>query len=418
MKTFTQIHAAILCLLLFLSVAWAQKPETKPDPDEDIVDGCLYSGGESNFNLVDEQRSYILKGHEAELKKHAGEEIKVVGTIRGDRDQNPTFIVRRVERVFKPPLPKLAASVANPSNWHEHVNREYGIRYWLPEFPADTAAGGLWPNFVADDGTTTFASLNIPRDIYPDTNFVGGSVIFSVNPKITNRESCEKFGVSDARFVSSVTIGDISYSKSNEGDVALGTYYEGYSFHTFQNGYCYEFGFQFGGYNTGNQDLGCRVPIVGDYQPVIDAFMKRVTYVRPAKINPSSNESGSPRITSFTASSDTADSVENRGSITFTWSSQGADYVQFSYRCSEIGQGIVILEDGGSGRNCANDPKPISPNPEVASHAPNSSVNIGFGNHHRTQNISITVTVTPFSHGKAFPDGQKSLTVEVTPFHR
>jgi hypothetical protein len=89
-----------------------------------------------------------------------------------------------------------------------------------------------------------------------------------------------------------------------------------------------------------------------------------------------------PKVISFTASSGVADQVTNRGQITFSWSTQNADYIKLSYRCTEgTANGIAIL---GTRQD---DP------------------------------ISILVTITPFSRGTAYGDLSKSLTVAVGPWN-
>ncbi len=274
-----------------------------------------------------------------------------------------------------------------------------------------------FPIFVAETGTITLAGLSIPPEIYPGTNFVGGTYLLSVNPEIKNRESCEKFGTSEPRFLSHFTVGGIRYTKLTAGDVGAGSAYEELYFNTFRNGMCYEVGLSFGHYNTANQDLGCRVPKAGDTDRVLEEFMRRISYSPPAAVPLPKNQAAAPKVTSFSASSAIVNGVTDRGTTQFSWTTEDADYVEFSYHCSAFGLGVVIAEQGGAGgQNCENDPKPIMPQTQQVNHAPNSTVEVGFGNFHDDP-ISIVVTMTPFSHGRAYSGANRSLTITIDPYN-
>jgi hypothetical protein len=395
-------------------------PDGRPEgmANEVTVVGCL-SGSPEALLLSDSEGSvFRLTGRTPALAKHVGEEISVRGTKDEDTDSITSVAVTSVTEVFKAPEPRLSSSFRNSSNWRAHANVEYGVKFAMPQFSGSATGSGvnLQANFVADDATVTVGTLEIPREIYPDTNFVGGSFALSVNPEITNVKSCEQFGTSDPRYLSSRTMGGIRYAELTAGEGAAGTAYSEYYFHTFQNGLCYEIAFEFGEYNTGNQDLGCRVSLLRekDELTVIEALAGRVSFFPPTAKAPAPSKSSSiPKITSFSASSDLADDVTNRGQITFSWSSEGVDYVELSYRCSVRSDGVVILE--GEGRNCENSGAPAIQYPEHFNRSPNSSTDVIFGNFHRDDPISIEVTITPFSNGMAYPQFGKSLTINVDP---
>jgi hypothetical protein len=386
--------------------------------NEVTVVGCL-SGSPEAFMLSDSEGFvYRLTGRTPELAKRVGEEISVRGTKDEDTDSITSLAVTSVTEVFKAPEPRLSSSFRDSSNWHAQANVDYGVKFAMAQFSGSATGSGVnvQPNFVADNGTVTVGTLEIPREIYLDTNFVGGSFAISVNPEITNVKSCEQFGTSDPRFLSSRTMGGIRYAELTANGAAGGTGYSEHYFHTFQNGLCYEIAFEFGEYNTGSQDLGCRVPLIRekDELKVVEALAKRISFFRPTAKAPAPNKSSSiPRITSFSASSDLADDVTNRGQITFSWSSEGVDYVELSYRCSVRSDFVVILE--GEGRNCENSGAPAIQYPEHFNRSPNSSTDVIFGNFHRDDPISIEVTITPFSNGTAYPQFGKSLTISVDP---
>lgn len=378
------------------------------------IDGCLYSfpGG---FEVIGTENSYALHGDTATLQKHLGEEVSVTGVARGEGDE---LDVTRIQTVFKAPTLLLPPAISDDSNWKTQVNDQYGVRFALPALPNWSKRGGqgTGTNFVSEAGAVTLANLDIPSEIYPSSNFTGGTFLLSVNPTITNRASCEKFNTFDPHSVSHRNFGGVTYSETSEGDAAAGSSSNTEYFHTFQNGVCFEIAVTVGFYSTASQDFGCRVPTVGDTAKLVDEFTHRVSYF------PVSAKVGTPkqefilRVTVFKASSEIADGAMNRGTITFSWKTENADYVEFSYSCSAPGLGATILEEGARSRNCENDPKPITPDPDVYTHSPNSSGQIVFGNFHHDDPIFVTVKIVPFSHGKAYPSEIKPIKITVDPY--
>lgn len=189
-------------------------------------------------------------------------------------------------------------------------------------------------------------------------------------------------------------------------------------FHTFQNGLCYELAFDFVEISTGNYDLGCTIPVMReeDLLKLIEPLLSRVEFVRPTiAVVIESNRNAAPRITKFEASSKTTDPVANRREINFLWSTQDADYVEFSYRCVPPpgGPGVTISESGGC-CECANSYLLLNPGPSP-NHSPNGSQRVLFGNDLQSEPMSIIVTLMPFSHAMPYPDSSKSITIQVLP---
>jgi hypothetical protein len=271
---------------------------------------------------------------------------------------------------------------------------------------------------VTDQKLVTVARFEIPRAVYPSTNFVGGFFSIFLDPEITNGPSCGQFGTVDRRFRSSYTVGKIHYPSARRVSGGAGSLEVNYYFHVFQNGGCYELAFEFVEYDPSNADLGCRIPRLGqeDELNLAKPFIAQASFFRPTFRAPrKSNPQAVPRVTDFVASSQTADDVTNRGQITFSWSTQDTDYVEFSYRCvpAPNAPGVVILEPGGS-RECENANPRLYP-PESPNHSPHASQTVSFGNYHQLDPISIIVTITPFSHGMAYPHSSKSILVRVNP---
>ena len=392
--------------------------------DKKTLKGCL-TGSRGHFYLasVDGGQLYALTGNTSALSRYAGKEISVLGEAVVSTQQWPSFQVVSVKQVFDTPKPSLSPSFSDLSAWHGETNQTYGIKFALP--PEFTDASGsessmLQASFASNQDVATVSRWRIPQEVYPHTNFLWGSFAIFVNPEIRNAQSCREFNNSDPRFRSVYRVGGILYARMRFVGAAMGTTYVGESFHTFQNGLCYEIGFEFAESNTGNYDLGCTIPVIRneDELKLVEPLVAAVSFVRPAiEVARESNPNAVPRVTKFEASSERADDVVNRGKIMFTWATKGADYVELSYRCAPAptGPGVVILEDG-SPRECENSSPRIYPNGSP-NRAPNAFQNVGFGNFHQGNPVSITVSVTPFSHGTPYPDSRKSITIQVDPYN-
>lgn len=384
--------------------------------------GCL-SGGPGKFYIasVDGDQLYELRGNTSALIRYVGKEISVQGEKDVSTQPLPSFEVIRVKEALDTPKPSLSPSFSNPSMWHRETNQTYGIKFAHPDGLSGVSASELstlQANFVADQNVVTVSRLEISREVYPHTNFVGGAFAIFVNPEITNAQSCSEFGDSDPQFRSSYSLGNIQYTRMTIDSVAAGTTYGNEYFHTFQNGLCYELAFDFGEYNTAYEDLGCTVPVMReeDELKLIEPLIAGISFIHPTiAVARQSNPHAVPRVTQFEASSKTADDVTNRGQITFSWSTQDADYVEFSYQCVPAPSkgGVVIQEEGGS-RDCENSSLRTYLRDSLNS-SPNASQNIGFGNFHQSDPVSVIVTITPFSHAIPYPDSSKSITIQVDP---
>lgn len=137
-----------------------------------------------------------------------------------------------------------------------YANPAYGISFRYPKYDslkegdkANLQWDGLGPvemNFVQPGGTTV-SSVELPRTLYPGTDFTAAFFNVSVNPKLTAAQ-CEQFmfpGESSPETgplaTSKVTVGATEYS-AMEGiggkDTAQA---DAKYYHVFENGACYEF---------------------------------------------------------------------------------------------------------------------------------------------------------------------------------
>jgi galactose oxidase-like protein len=387
---------------------------------ETTLRGCLGNGSESPYLVDLSAKFYRLRGNISELKKYDGQEISVLGKRDDSTQPWPSFDVTKLMQVFDRPRPRLSSSFSSVSSWQKESNAKYGTKFAHPESLVavqDSESFNLQSNFVTDQEVVSLGRFSLGREIYQGTNFVGGSFAISVSPEITNRQSCAEFGRFDPRARSTIQIGTVEYSKMLRVGAAAGTAYTDFHFHTFQNGLCYEIAFELAEFSTGNVDTGCTIPVLDDADEInlMQPLLAEVSYFPPSvETRKESKENAIPRVTEFVASSGTADDI-NRGEITFKWATHDADYVELSFQCAPAPTrpGIVILE-GGFPFDCEN--VKWHSNPAIPpNRSPNGGATFSFGNSLQDDPISITVILTPFSHGIAYPDSSKSVAIQVDP---
>jgi hypothetical protein len=379
---------------------------------------------------------FVLTGNTEGLEKYVGREITLEGargediTLNGYFQPRPSFVVSRIVRVSDTQIPKLDPSFASTASWETQSNNKFGVKFAHPSTmnvveSAETTAGS---NFVTQEGTEVVANLGIPGTAYANANLLGGSFTIYVNRQVTNRGSCMQFGQlwSQEEPPLSYTVGNLVYAKAERGSAAMGTWYSDYHFHTFQNGLCYELALELIEYSAHTADTGCNIPLLSpeDNLNLINPMVATVSFFPPT-IQPerAAVSHSVPQVVEFTASSQTADGVVNRGQITFSWKTLDADYVEFSYTCldpanaEEGGVSSVVISEDGPNRYCQNTPSFKTRSSGPINHSPNSSANISFGYFNHDDPTSIVVTITPFSHGAAYPAWSKSLTVVINPYN-
>jgi len=421
----------VLCLavcVLACSSSFAQREETSPGTENQItLRGCLVD--QSGFlHLFDQEKNYHLIGDAAELIKFSSDRttpIIVRGTSGGPVQPPPSlggtyedFHVISANQFTVPTLTS-SATFRDASKWQEYTNQQYGIRFAHPsDYPnADgQPASAIDTDFVVKDGVVPLGGFEIPGDTYGRRAFDGGHFRAFANLKIDNRGSCLQFREVLPEFLSSQTIGDIEYSKAMIVSGGMGTLVNDYYFHAFQNGVCYEIVFEVRGFSQDGGPLACTVRklIKQDEPDLMQALIAKVSFPHPTVAIASARNDVVPQITSFVASPDTAKSEADpmRLSLDLTWTATGADYVKFSYACSDVTVGLVaISEHGSASRECANS---TTTYPDLAStFPPNSSTYISLASYGDHDPRSVVITITPFSLGQAYPDSSKSITVKV-----
>ena len=423
---------AAVILLLCLAAAAISRGQTD-EKAQTTLTGCVIASSGDNLLFADGQNEYLLTGDTSALNKLLGAAGTIEVRLRGSADTpvaaQPAFKVAEVLGVVERPKAKLSPAWGDTSQWQVKRNLHFGVEFKHPmaspvleNSAASETLGDT--NFVAADGAVPLGGFSIPREIYPDSNFVGGGFALSVNPEIANRPSCEMFGRFDPDNLSSLSVGHIRYNEVQDAEGAAGTSYETRYFHTFQNGLCYELAFEAARFATANADNGCMIAELQeeDVKAIVKPILKSVSFFRSeAKAKTRPEKSLRPEVTSFTASSNTADDVENRGLITVAWSTQGTDYVELSFTCpnpAEVESGgvssLVISEDGPN-RYCENTASFETSAPYRIFHSPNSTAQLGFGLFNHDDPTSVIVTITPFADGKAYPAADKSLIFTVNP---
>src|SRR5215469_15339439 len=116
--------------------------------------------------------------------------------------------------------------LGNLSAWHSNANRTYGVRFRYPTTfkTAEVQALHIQPDFVSRDlsAAVVIEGATIPEEMFPTTNFLGGSFIAYVDPSISNEGACGQFRSFWPEHSSSPTIHGINYTQtlSVEGSLA------------------------------------------------------------------------------------------------------------------------------------------------------------------------------------------------------
>src|SRR5207249_905492 len=172
------------------------------------------------------------------------------------------------------------------AHWRSYKNTTYGVALRYPEtlerLDEPSFLGGS--DFVDEDGVVTLQSFAIAAEMYPNANFDGGSFTVFVNPTIRSEATCRQFGWL-MRPIPALTARGIQYPGVSRTGVATGHASDQYHFHTYENGLCYEFAFDFGS-STGT---GMEPTFLCSVQPVLEqnqrelmkALLSQVQFVTP-----------------------------------------------------------------------------------------------------------------------------------------
>jgi hypothetical protein len=379
--------------------------------------GCL-SNESGKLKLTDEDGNvYYLIGRTAWLKNHLGDQLAVTG-IEAHPPERPTdnsvpettLRVSDVQTVLHRNPSGVRPLLGDPSSWRTSTNRTYGVGFRFPKTfeVAESQDASVQSNFVTryPSAAVPIENLTVPEDTYPSSNFHGGRFDAMVDPSIDNRGTCEQFTSFWPEHSSLRTIRGIEYTQTLfvEGSTAHASPL--YYFHTFQNGLCYEFDFEFFEADGTGMMLPCEIQWVSEKNEfeLMESVLSRIAFVKPEfKPVREPKRTVPPVITSFTPSPVTFDSLER---VTVSWSSEGADSVRIRYQCVK---GLSILgPDGSEEMKCGQlVPRNLDP--------VGSATFVLLNQSNSPSSLSFVVTVEPFVNGAGYAKNSKSLSIPVIP---
>jgi hypothetical protein len=411
-----------LLFLLFLA-AWAtyslpsanaqtargsEANKTGERPHTVTVKGCLAKSRSGGFFLVSDtdelpRPSFQIIAPDSVLRRYANEwdTVQIVGAMTGHGDsatirtKSISLIHRQIRR-----RPELGGT----AGWHTYGNADYGVSIRYPALfqpPADPPDQQQSTNFVNPHSAKTLLSLPIPREIYPNSAFAGGSVSVSLSDNTPNAATCSVFGETWVGSPAARIVNGIAYSEGIINSVGLGTSHPGYFFHTFQNGRCYEIDIELAVGSDGSYDLGCDLDHV-DEEALMNPILSGLSFSKSAvEAKFSANHVSPPTVTSFEATTNPSGIIPE---TKISWSVTGADYVRVAFKCDP--------NIGTAEREVECDPVPYA----SYAYADDGSVVAGFQNRNQAP-ASVLVKLQPFLNGVGDPAWSKTISVAVRPIN-
>lgn len=406
------------------SPLWAQTNQQKNSSSSEVeADGCLdQRAGKLELTNAFWWVVYNLTGQTTGLEDHIGDEVKVRGIAipapasstpapsAQDR-RPPTLRVTSVEFLTHKSPKGVRPGLGNLDTWVSYENPQYGVRV---RYPSMFGAGRQppWPaNFAAQEPTTpgSMVSVEIPRDTYPGSNFVDGDFSLFVDPTIRSEGTCKQFRTFWPENTGSTTANGISYSRTLSGGVAAGTTGSAYYFHTFQNGLCYEFDFDFAEGNGGGMDIPCSIQWVSEENlfELMNGVLSTVSFSTPQFRSAPAEAPGQklvPAVISF-EHGDTLQQAVGRGRLTtvgVSWKTTHADYVQIRYPCSKSLFASTVQSKGYGLGTCGEQTDTNLP--------PNGSMALLLDNFN-TEPVILVLTIEPFADGVGYPKESKKISI-------
>ena len=182
-------------------------------------------------------------------------------------------------------LPRLG----KPKDWSTFRDKDFGVVVRHPKYTflqQDVEPCCIQSDFVNPTGILTLHIWDVPKDVYPGSNFLGGTIEVAVDPTIRSEGTCRQFGLTTLKDTLSKTFGALKYAETQTGGVAAGTGYGDDHLHTFQNGFCYEFNFEFVELDGTGIDKPCLIQWLSrkNEQQLLDALLSRVSFVAPGRV--------------------------------------------------------------------------------------------------------------------------------------
>jgi hypothetical protein len=312
--------------------------------------------------------------------------------------------VRHVETLNL--VAELSGSVTDASRWTRRIDRAYGLRLAIPN-PAPPAE----PNGFSENRwpVNTVKVLDPDFAIYPQSDSDRGGVTIYVNTSIreidTYPAGAQIDQINGYKYTKCVDEGAILYSRC--------------SVYTFQNNLGYQFVFWFFIGRAGGNETACLHPKI-DYpqqQYFIRLFLSGVSFFGPAIPAAGGQRplTRTPEIVRF----EKGPLVHQMGALstlTLSWKAANADYVQLSYSCGpkvELRNGPVYqvtITDPSFSRSCEDS---VGLPDVVANRPPEGSQKFTVNTYFQRDPVKLKLTLTPFAHGRPFPQSSKSLAIDM-----
>ncbi len=431
-----KVKAFVGCVFLAISsiVSQAQAPpvsaqSSSPAGKEVEEDGCLgRKTGRLELTNSSNWVVYYLTGQTAGLEDHIGDEVKVHGIETSPEKPSapstpwervaPTLQVSSVEILMRKNPAGVPPILGKLDTWVSYDNPQYGVRL---RYPATFTPGrrdypSRQTNFAGEAASVDnpIVNVGIPGDTYPESNFVDGTFTVIVNPKIGSEGTCKQFRTFWPEHTGQTIVNGITYSRTLDTFPAMGTDYSGYDLHTFQNGLCYEFSFDFAETNGGAMDIPCSIQWVSDDNEfeLMQAVLSQVSFSKP-KLNREAGEVPSqtlvPSVISFEHGPIPAMPTTIRSipmGINVSWKTTNADYVQIRYPCMESVLASTVQSSGYGLGQCGESTDTNLP--------ANGSMGLMVDNF--TPNpVDLVFTLEPFRDGLGYPKEEKTISIPVSP---
>ncbi len=294
------VKAFVGCMLLAIcSTALSETPAQSGSPagKEVEADGCLdRKTGRLELTNSLYWVVYYLTGQTAGLEDHIGDEVKVRGIETSPEKPSapstpwervaPTLRVSSVEILTRKNRAGVPPVLGSLDTWVSYENPEYGVRLRYPATftPGQQGYPAVRSNFAGEaiSPDNPIVNVGIPPATYPHSNVDGNFTVF-VNPKIDNAGTCKQFGTFWPEHTAQMIVNGITYSRTLDTFPAMGTDYSSYDLHTFQNGLCYEFSFNFAQVNGGGMDIPCSIQWVSEDNEfeLMQAVLSQASFSKP-----------------------------------------------------------------------------------------------------------------------------------------
>lgn len=431
-KTLSIVLLVIAIAVPLRSSLWAQARQQK-NPTSSVVEvvGCV-DRKEGRFELTNAfwWVVYYLTGRTAGLENHIGDEVTLHGlevpspapstpATSTEERRPPTLHVTSVEFMVHKNPEGVRPVLGSPDTWVSYGNPLYGIRLRYPATFGDAKSEytQVQTNFAGQEPITgnSIVNVSIPRDTYPESNFVDGGFTVFVDPRIRSEGTCKQFLSLWPEHTSSTPVNGINYSQTILVGVAAGTASSTYYFHTFQHGLCYEFAFEFAEENGGGMDVPCSIQWVSednDFE-LMRSVLSTVSFPIP-QFKPAITEVPGQKLVPSVISFEHGPIVEKpvgRGSLNtagISWKTANADYVQIRYPCTKYLYASTVEQKDYRLGKCGENTDTNLP--------ANGSMSLLLSNFNPTP-VALVLTIVPFLQGAAYLKQSKtiSITAPVSP---